>query len=93
MTATEDMRSRVVELEQTVDDPASRPVTDQAIGILMERHRCSAAAAFDLLRTRSQARNAKLRDLARELVHEVGGADSSPPIFVPRVDRSCCAEP
>jgi hypothetical protein len=84
-------RSRVEELEQTVADLtralASRPVIDQAIGILMERHHCPAAAAFLILRARSQDGNAKLRDVAADLVREVGGADPVPPVFIPRAGR------
>jgi GAF domain-containing protein len=45
----------------------SRDVIGQAKGILMARHRISAADAFDLLRRTSQARNVKLRDLADEV--------------------------
>lgn len=46
----------------------SRDLIGQAKGILMQRHRLTAAEAFDALRRASQARNVKLRDLARQVV-------------------------
>lgn len=46
----------------------SRDLIGQAKGILMERHRMTAAAAFERLRQESQERNIKLRDLARQVV-------------------------
>jgi AmiR/NasT family two-component response regulator len=45
----------------------SRDVIGQAKGILMVQHHLSASEAFDLLRTTSQARNVKLRQLAQEV--------------------------
>lgn len=42
----------------------SRDVIGQAKGILMERHGVTAERAFELLRTASNQRNTKLRDLA-----------------------------
>jgi GAF domain-containing protein len=51
----------------------SRTVIDQAIGIIMAQQRCSAGDAFDLLRTASQHRNVKLRDVCAELVARYGG--------------------
>jgi GAF domain-containing protein len=46
----------------------SRDVIGQAKGIIMERERCTADRAFEILRTLSQARNVKLRDLAQRVV-------------------------
>jgi GAF domain-containing protein len=46
----------------------SRDVIGQAKGIIMERERCTAEQAFDILRTISQTRNIKLRDLAQQVV-------------------------
>ncbi|WP_432502363.1 GAF and ANTAR domain-containing protein [Kineococcus arenarius] len=45
----------------------SRDLIGQAKGILMERHKLTAAQAFDLLTSVSQHRGVKLRDLAHEL--------------------------
>jgi GAF domain-containing protein len=63
---------------------ASRAVIDQATGIIMAQQRCSAAAAFDVLRRASQNRNIKLRELAAELVRNVGGKPPEPGPFQPR---------
>jgi GAF domain-containing protein len=55
----------------------SRAVIDQAKGILMGRHRCSADAAFDLLVAQSSTTNRKLRDIAQAIVDDVQrGADA-----------------
>ena len=63
---------------------ASRAVIDQATGIIMAQQRCDAAAAFDILRRASQNRNVKLRDLAAEIVSQVGGKPPGPGHFRPR---------
>jgi GAF domain-containing protein len=60
---------------------ASRAVIDQALGILMAQNRCPAAEAFDILRTASQNRNVKLRDIAVQIVTAVSG---QPPATEPR---------
>jgi len=52
---------------------ASRAVIDQALGIIMGQNRCSADDAFDILRTTSQNRNVKLRDIAAAMVAAVSG--------------------
>jgi GAF domain-containing protein len=49
----------------------SRAVIEQAKGVLMERHRCTADEAFHLLVAESQRRHRKLRELATELVASV----------------------
>jgi AmiR/NasT family two-component response regulator len=46
----------------------SRPVIDQAKGILMAQHGCSPDEAFGLLRAASQRDNRKVRDLAQAIV-------------------------
>ena len=50
---------------------ASRPVVEQAKGIIMARDHGTAEEAFDILRRISQQQNAKLRDLAQALVDSV----------------------
>ncbi|WP_097867472.1 GAF and ANTAR domain-containing protein [Streptomyces sp. rh34] len=60
----------------------SRTVIDQAIGIVMSQRRCSAEDAFHTLRTASQHRNVKLRDLCGQLVGSVSG---NPPASTPRL--------
>jgi GAF domain-containing protein len=51
----------------------SRSVIDQAIGVIMGQRRCDAEEAFGILRSASQNRNVKLRDLCRNLVTAIGG--------------------
>ena len=51
----------------------SRSMIDHATGILMGHHRVTADAAFELLRHRSQNTNTKLRDVAKQLIHEITG--------------------
>ena len=63
---------------------ASRTIIDQAIGILMGQQRCNAAQAFAILRTASQTRNRKLRDIAADIVTSVGGPLSPPARFFDR---------
>ena len=46
----------------------SRAVIDQAIGIIMGAQHCDADTAFNTLRTASQHRNEKLRDIAARVV-------------------------
>jgi hypothetical protein len=46
---------------------SSRDVIGQAKGILMERHKITAAEAFDILRMASSRMNRKLRDIADDL--------------------------
>lgn len=57
---------------------ASRATIDRAIGIVMGQNRCSADAAFDILRAASQHRNVKLRDVAAEIVDAVADTVSPP---------------
>ncbi|MGV8964905.1 MAG: GAF and ANTAR domain-containing protein [Cellulomonas sp.] len=55
----------------------SRTLIDQAIGIIMGQNRCDADAAFAILRTASQNRNAKLRDVATEIITAIGNKPPS----------------
>jgi AmiR/NasT family two-component response regulator len=59
----------------------ARAVIDQALGIIMGQNRCTADNAFELLRTISQNRNVKLRDIAAEMITAVSG---QPPAQQPR---------
>jgi GAF domain-containing protein len=61
--------NRVEHLRRALE---SRAVIEQAKGVLMERHRCSADDAFDRLVARSQRQQRKLREVAAELVAGVG---------------------
>jgi GAF domain-containing protein len=60
---------------------ASRAVIDQALGIIIGQNRCTVDEAFELLRSISQNRNVKLRDIAAEMVTAVSG---QPPTDTPR---------
>lgn len=55
----------------------TRDMIGQAKGILMEREDISDDAAFDMLRTISQAQNVKLREVARMLIEEKKNKGSS----------------
>jgi GAF domain-containing protein len=59
--------------QQLAEALNSRSIIDQALGILMAQQRCSSAAAFEILRRASQGRNVKLRTIAADIVHAVGG--------------------
>jgi GAF domain-containing protein len=65
--------------QQLLEAVTSRSVIDQAIGILMGQQRCTATAAFDLLRQASQHRNRKLRDIATDIITNVTGEAPHPP--------------
>jgi GAF domain-containing protein len=58
---------------------ASRAVIDQALGIIMARQKCTQAQAFAILRSASQHRNEKLRDIAAAIVTNVSGEPPQPP--------------
>lgn len=53
---------------QLRDAVEAHRIIGQATGILMERHRLTAALAFDRLRTASQNRNIKVREIAGRIV-------------------------
>ncbi|HEX5288842.1 MAG TPA: ANTAR domain-containing protein [Streptosporangiaceae bacterium] len=63
---------------------ASRAVIDQALGVIMGQERCTSARAFEILRSASQNRNIKLREVAASIVTSVSGA---PPRQGPFRDR------
>jgi GAF domain-containing protein len=67
--------------QDLLDALSSRAVIDQALGIIMGQKRCTADEAFDTLRTISQNRNIKLRDIAEEIITAVSG---QPPSANPR---------
>jgi hypothetical protein len=60
---------------------ASRGTIGQAMGIIMAQNRCSADTAFTILRSASQHRNVKLRDVAAGLVAGVTDAPSDSVAF------------
>ena len=72
------LTKKVAELEQGL---ATRDVIGQAKGIMMERFKIEADAAFEWLRVASQHANRRVRDLADDLVrtgvwpHDRGARD------------------
>jgi GAF domain-containing protein len=60
---------------------ASRAVIDQALGIVMAQERCNSRQAFAILRTASQNRNTRLRDIAHQIVTSVSGQAPQPSPF------------
>ncbi len=59
--------------QQLAKAMVSSSIIDHAIGILMAQQRCTAGAAFELLRQASQNRNRKLRDIAADIITKVSG--------------------
>jgi anti-anti-sigma regulatory factor len=66
------------EVEQLRHAIASRPVIDQARGILMATHGCTSDEAWHILRETSQLSNTKLRDVAAAVTASAE-ADGPPP--------------
>lgn len=62
-----------------LDAVETRDIIGQAKGILMERHKVGADAAFDMLRATSQRLNIKLRTVAQELAETGALPGSDPP--------------
>lgn len=67
--------------EQLRSSLTSRAVIYQALGVIMAQERCTQARAFDMLRTASQNRNVKLRDIASAIVTSVSGEPPEPHAF------------
>ncbi|MFH9610299.1 GAF and ANTAR domain-containing protein [Streptomyces sp. NPDC017448] len=65
-----DARTFTADLEAALQ---SRAVIDQAAGIVMQQRRCTSEEALRILRTASQHRNVKLRDVCAQLVGVVSG--------------------
>jgi GAF domain-containing protein len=55
----------------------SRSVIAQAVGVIMAENRCDERSAFAILKTASQNRNTKLRDVARQIVLELNRAPAA----------------
>jgi AmiR/NasT family two-component response regulator len=64
-TDLEDCQSEVADLKAAL---TTRPVIDQAKGILMAERGCTPEEAFALLSGASQRDNRKVRDIARAMV-------------------------
>jgi GAF domain-containing protein len=73
------LASHAALIDQLRSSLASRTVIDQALGIIMAREQCTQARAFAVLRSASQHRNVKLRDIAGAIVASVSGEPPQPP--------------
>ncbi|MGA3150786.1 MAG: GAF and ANTAR domain-containing protein [Streptosporangiaceae bacterium] len=62
------LSAQIVLTEQLRASLAARSVIDQALGVIMAEQRCNADEAFDVLRTASQNRNVRLRQVAEDIV-------------------------
>jgi len=71
----EALLDRIAQLESAL---RSRPVIEQAKGMLMIVHHCDEEQAFRMLITASQATNRKLRDIAATLVEHLPAGDLPP---------------
>ncbi|MEU4199978.1 ANTAR domain-containing protein [Streptomyces sp. NPDC045470] len=76
-TVVEQLRAENAQLRQALD---SRPVIDQARGILMATESCTAEQAWDILRRTSQHTNTKVHEVAGEVVASATGAVAPEPV-------------
>ncbi len=79
LTLATRLASRAALIEQLRSTLASRTVIDQALGIIMAQEQCTQQRAFAILRSASQHRNVKLRDIAGAIVTSVTGEPPQPP--------------
>ncbi|CAM5712135.1 Anti-anti-sigma regulatory factor OS=Streptomyces violarus OX=67380 GN=FHS41_003389 PE=4 SV=1 [Streptomyces violarus] len=70
---------------------ATRPVIDQARGILMATHACTSHEAWEILREASQLSNTKLRTVAASVTASAEDASTAPPEEVDRALRTAVA--
>ncbi|MEG8275573.1 ANTAR domain-containing protein [Streptomyces sp. AHA2] len=75
----ERLRVLQTEVEQLRRAIASRPVIDQARGVLMATHGCTSDEAWHVLRETSQLSNTKLRDVAAAVTASADGDGPPPP--------------
>ncbi|MGI5454561.1 ANTAR domain-containing protein [Streptomyces sp. CA-249302] len=83
----EQLRLLRTEVEQLRRAIATRPVIDQARGILMATHGCTSDEAWNILREASQLSNTKLRAVAAAVTAGVGGTGRTPPA---KLRRALC---
>ncbi|MFE9438192.1 ANTAR domain-containing protein [Streptomyces sp. NPDC006602] len=75
----EQLRHLQEEVDQLRQAIVSRPVIDQARGILMATHACTSDEAWTILREASQLSNTKLRTVAAAVTASTGSDGSPPP--------------
>ena len=70
------------ECQEEVDDLrmalATRPVIDQAKGVLIARHGCTPDQAFEMLTDASQRANVKVREIAARIVSSMQDGTDDP---------------
>ncbi|MEU4658357.1 ANTAR domain-containing protein [Streptomyces sp. NPDC023723] len=71
-----DLQQEVDQLRHAI---VSRPVIDQARGVLMAVHSCTSEEAWDILREASQLSNTKLRAVAEAVTASAGSDGPAPP--------------
>ena len=71
-----ELRTEVEQLRHAI---VSRPVIDQARGVLMATHACTSAQAWDILREASQHANTKLREVAAAVTAGAASDGPAPP--------------
>ncbi|MEV5309425.1 MULTISPECIES: ANTAR domain-containing protein [unclassified Streptomyces] len=79
------------EVEQLRRAMATRPVIDQARGILMATHGCTSEEAWQILREASQLSNTKLRTIAATVTASAEHTATAPPEPVGRALRTAIA--
>ncbi|MFV0136146.1 ANTAR domain-containing response regulator [Streptomyces sp. HMX87] len=82
------LREEVEQLRQAID---SRPVIDQARGVLMAVHACTPEEAWHILRETSQLSNTKLRTVAAAVTASTVGDGPAPPEEVRTALRAALA--
>ncbi|MEV5881267.1 ANTAR domain-containing protein [Streptomyces sp. NPDC052020] len=83
-----DLQAEVEQLRHAI---ASRPVIDQARGILMATHGCTSDEAWHLLRETSQLSNTKLRAVAAAITSSAGNGGPPPPAALRAALRTALA--
>jgi len=66
--AHESLEDCQTEVQDLLAQAETRPVIDQAKGLLIAKHGCTPERAFQMLAEASQRENRKLRDIARAMV-------------------------
>ncbi|WP_399884691.1 ANTAR domain-containing protein [Streptomyces sp. BBFR51] len=82
------LQEEVAQLRRAI---ASRPVIDQARGVLMALHACTSDEAWHILREASQLSNTKLREVAAAVTASTEGDGPPPPAEVRTALRTAVA--
>lgn len=73
------------EVEQLRQALQTRPGIDQAVGIIMATLGCDSETAFAALAKVSQNTNTKVREVAQDLIDQVGAGVLTPPVLRDRL--------